>query len=427
MIDRLRAGERPSLDALIDTFADRLPTLAELAGTEQDPGWHAEGDVHVHTAMVLDELYEALASDEGRALGPDTQLELILGALLHDVAKPLTTRRGEVRGVERVVAPRHEARGRGLVATALVDVLPWASLWHVMGMVGSHQEPKLLVVKDAAPGAWRASARRVDPVRVAWLERADMRGRRCADRAAQVEQIDLFAIGAEAWAPEGWQAPWRAFFGEALAERPLAFRDRAFGEAMTALVEGRLEDPSDATHLLYGEPEPPELVVLCGPSGSGKSTFVERTLRPAGFEVVSLDALRAELSGDRADLSLDGAVRQEARRSLKAALRPGRRVVWDATSLRRDFRAPIVQLGHDYGALVTIVVFQLSPADLHRRNRARDHDVPVRVLDQQLDRWEWPDVDEAHRLIVVDGAGRVRGAFGGCGEELPWGLPAASP
>ncbi len=48
--------------------------------------------------------------------------------------------------------------------------------------------------------------------------------------------------------------------------------------------------------------------------------------------------------------------------------------------------------------------------------------MPPGVGVAKLTRRSWPDVDEAHRLFVVDGGGRVRGAFGGCSTELPWGL-----
>lgn len=62
----------------------------------------------------------------------------------------------------------------------------------------------------------------------------------------------------------------------------------------------------------------------------GKSAWLQRTLVLMGFEVVSLDAIREELSGDRADQTVNGRVRQAARERVKAALRAGRKVAWDA-------------------------------------------------------------------------------------------------
>lgn len=424
MFDRLLAGERPDLNALVEAFGTAVPALNRLKDTPQDPEWHAEGDVHIHTQMVLDELYREFDTDIGHTLSAEQKRNLILAVLFHDVAKPFTTRHQEIKGVDRVVAPRHEPKGRSMIATALVDSgLPWDALWDVMSMVGSHHEPKMLVVKDRHPGEYRRISRRVDPQGVAWLERADMRGRICPDLPQQLEHIEYFLMGCADYAPHGWLERWQAHFAESLADKSPAFRDRVFGEAVRVFEEDRIQVPSDGDFIAFQEPaEPPELVVMCGPSGSGKSTFIDRFL--PDHEIISLDTLREDLSGDRSDQSLNGAVRQEAKLRLRAALRPGRKTVWDATCLRKDFRSAVCQTGFDYKALVTLVVFQQNPASYARRNSARAHVVPGRVLEAQIDQWEWPEVDEAHRVLVLDGSHQVRGAFGFTGD-LPWGMTRA--
>ena len=418
MLDNLLAGARPDLNTLTWAFGEAVPALRRLKDTPQDPEWHAEGDVYTHTDMVLDELYRSFDTDIGKSIPPVVQRELILGALFHDVAKPWTTKRMEIRGVERVAAPRHEAQGRSLIAPILVDSgLSWESLWHVMGIVGCHQEPKLLVVKDKPPGEYKRLSRKVDPFRVTFMEQADMRGRICPDLPKQLEHLEMYLLGSEEYAPPGWLEEWRAHFADLTADRPLAFRDRVFGEAIRAVEDGKIATPEEGGFLVFQEnATPPELVVLCGPSGSGKSTFIEKHL--PDYEVVSLDNLREEMSGDRADQTMNGQVRQEAQFRLKAALRPGRKVVWDATNLRKDFRSMVCETGFAYKALVTLVVIHLKPEDNAARNQKRTHAVPPKVLASQLEGWEYPDVDEAHRMLVLDGTGQVRGAFG-----LTEGLP----
>ncbi len=59
-----------------------LPDVEVMRGVEQPPEFHPEGDVFVHTCMVLDKLFE---NQEG-VVSP----ELAMGALLHDVGKPPT-------------------------------------------------------------------------------------------------------------------------------------------------------------------------------------------------------------------------------------------------------------------------------------------------------------------------------------------------
>ncbi|MFP5209330.1 MAG: CCA tRNA nucleotidyltransferase [Acidobacteriota bacterium] len=66
-------------------LAEVLPEVARMKGVEQPPQFHPEGDVWVHTLMLLEQLE------------PDCSMTLAWGALLHDVGKPPTFRRGPDR------------------------------------------------------------------------------------------------------------------------------------------------------------------------------------------------------------------------------------------------------------------------------------------------------------------------------------------
>jgi poly(A) polymerase len=62
-----------------------LPEVAKMKGVEQPPQFHPEGDVWVHTLMLLEQL------------PADCPFTLAWGALLHDVGKPPTFRRAPDR------------------------------------------------------------------------------------------------------------------------------------------------------------------------------------------------------------------------------------------------------------------------------------------------------------------------------------------
>ena len=74
-------------------LAEILPEVAAMKGVEQPPEYHPEGDVWMHTLMLLEQLDHPTPT-------------LALGALLHDVGKPPTFR---VAGPH----PLRRARGRG--------------------------------------------------------------------------------------------------------------------------------------------------------------------------------------------------------------------------------------------------------------------------------------------------------------------------
>jgi len=59
-----------------------LPEVDRMYDVPQPPEFHPEGDVFTHTCLVLDRLFEIRKGD----LSP----ELAMGALLHDVGKPVT-------------------------------------------------------------------------------------------------------------------------------------------------------------------------------------------------------------------------------------------------------------------------------------------------------------------------------------------------
>lgn len=424
LFDAIGRGEAPiHIDALEAALGGALPALGRFASTPQDPEWHAEGDVRVHTGMVLDELHKTLdAVPEGAA-----RAELVYGALLHDYAKPWTTREAEISGKVRVVAPRHEAKGRSALAPLLLDRMPFPSVLRVLGMVGSHHEPKLLALKSRPPGEVMRLSRRAEPWQLLALERADMRGRVCPDLPKQLEHLDLYELMAEEYSPAGWTRPWAEAAEAATRGRSEAVQDLVYGEGLRLAEAGRLTSPAELGYLAHqhGRDDPPELVITVAPSGAGKTRLCRELLEPRGFTRVSLDEARLELTGDVSDQTANGQARQLAKARLKAALRPGRRVVWDATSLRRELRALVVQTGLDYGALVTFVVIWRRPEDYARGNRARTDAVPDAVLRAQLDGLEWPEADEAHRLVHLDGQLRVLGVEGSILAAPPWGLPQA--
>ncbi len=145
------------------------------------------------------------------------------------------------------------------------------------------------------------------------------------------------------------------------------------------------------------------MLVLCGPSGSGKSTWVRQYA--ADYELISLDLLREEVNGDRACQKNIGKIIHLAKDRLKDCLRRKVNVVWDATNLRKDFRQIIIDIAEAYHGLVTIVNFLLPETTLLKADRDRTYSVGPVVLQSQIESYQFPLVDEAHRYIVVTEGG----------------------
>lgn len=174
----LRAA-RPSIGfalALELGVIERLfPELDALVGCPQEPEWHPEGDVWVHTLLVID---QARARIDG--LDYPRQVAVMLGAVCHDLGKPSTTAviDGRIRSLE------HEEQGVP-PAVALLDRLNVHSMQgfdvrrEVLGIVANHLKPGMFAKAQppVGDGAFRRLAQKVDLELLARVAKADCEGR----------------------------------------------------------------------------------------------------------------------------------------------------------------------------------------------------------------------------------------------------------
>jgi poly(A) polymerase len=99
-----------------------LPEIETMRGVEQSPDFHPEGDVFVHTLLLLDQLAQPTET-------------LALGALLHDVAKPLC----QGRKGERITFYGHCEKGAELAVEICQRLKRSRSTWErVAYLVKNH-------------------------------------------------------------------------------------------------------------------------------------------------------------------------------------------------------------------------------------------------------------------------------------------------
>jgi tRNA nucleotidyltransferase (CCA-adding enzyme) len=170
---RPSVGFRLALD--LDVIVKLFPELQALVGCPQEPEWHPEGDVWVHTLLVVDEARQRIEDlDHAR------KVTVMLGALCHDLGKPPTTAviDGRIRSME------HEQAGIEPAET-LMDRLNIHSVdgfdvrGQVLGIVAHHLKP-LVFFKSATAvgdGAFRRLAAKVDLELLARVAESDCRGR----------------------------------------------------------------------------------------------------------------------------------------------------------------------------------------------------------------------------------------------------------
>ncbi len=152
-----------------------FPELHALVGCVQEPEWHPEGDVWVHTLQVID-----LARTRIDDLPRPQQIAVMLGAVCHDFGKPATTAflDGRIRSID------HEEQGVA-PAGAFLDRLNVHSIdgydvrREVLGITAQHLKPGMWfkVREEVGDGAFRRLAQKVDLELLARVAKSDCLGR----------------------------------------------------------------------------------------------------------------------------------------------------------------------------------------------------------------------------------------------------------
>jgi poly(A) polymerase len=262
-LDRILASPR-ALDglALMDSLgitAAVLPQLDALRGVRQSR--HHHRDVHGHTLEVLERTI-ALQTDPAAILGAAELAEPVAellaepladeltrgealrwGALLHDVAKPLT---GAVRADGRVTFLDHDARGAELARSVLERLRVSERLRaHVAALVRHHlrlgflvHEPQPLARRTVFDYLQATSPVEVDVTLLSVADRLGTRGDRAEEAiAAHMRLARPMLADALRWRAEGPPAPlWR---GDELASELEIPTGPRLGEILRELTAAR--------------------------------------------------------------------------------------------------------------------------------------------------------------------------------------------
>lgn len=175
----LLRAKRPSIGLALAIelgVIDRLfPELKALVGCAQEHEWHPEGDVWVHTLLVVDQARTRIDDlDRGKAVA------IMLGAVCHDLGKPAAT----IFKDGRIRSPGHEEGGvepaMRVLDTLNVHTLDGYDVRHtVAGLTAHHLKPGMFY-KSPTPvtdGAFRRLAQKVDLELLARLAKSDCLGR----------------------------------------------------------------------------------------------------------------------------------------------------------------------------------------------------------------------------------------------------------
>ncbi|MGH1415122.1 MAG: AAA family ATPase [Pelagimonas sp.] len=349
------------------------PELAVLDRCPQDPIYHAEGDVGIHTRMVV----EAMVADPTwRDLPPEDQGYLFWAAVLHDIGKPaVTTQQGD----GRISSPGHSRIGAAMARTLLWHAQsPFAWREALCAIIAHHQLPFWLIERPDPTRLAIETSWKCRPDHLCLHARADALGRICQDQQAVLDNVSLTEV---------------IFQDAGCFNAPFDF---ANDESRVAFFETEGRDPHYEAHEAFKC----TVTVMSGLPGAGKDTWIAQ--HRSDHPVVSLDLIRDELGVTAR--GNQGRVIQAAYERARTFLRAGKDFVWNGTNVTRQNRAKVLRLLRDYGARIDLVYIEPAPDQLLRQNKDRPDAVPEAVITHLARKLEPPQTWEAHRVMRLTSA-----------------------
>ena len=352
--------------------------FAGMKDTCQNPVYHREGNVYIHTQMVCREL---LRHPLFRELPVRQKTELFLAAILHDIGKVKTTRLEDGKWV----SPNHTSAGSRITR---------AFLWEECGLCGTkemitfretvctliryHMLPVYLVNQKNPERKIREVAAVGELAEdFSWqllcaLAEADTKGKIADDPEEGLTRIGLARMLAEE---------------TGCLDGPYAFADNY---TKHAYLSGRNVQPEQ---ILYDDTWG-EVIMLSGLPGTGKDTWICRNF--PGMPMVSLDGIRKEFRIGPEDEQ--GEVIRKAQERAREYLRKKESFVWNATDLTKETRQKLTGLFERYKARVRIVYLETDLKTRKVRNAERPEEVPDDVAARMLAKTVLPTPDEAQTV-----------------------------
>jgi predicted kinase len=347
--------------------------IKDMQGVKQDKEHHAEGDVEIHTQMVLKELINI---EEFVSLTRQKQEILKAAALMHDIEKRSTTISDE-NG--RISSKNHAKKGSKTVFSLLYKTIetPFDIRNEICNLVKYHGRPIWLLEKDDAQKELIKISLEVNTELLFILAKADVLGRISKDKNEILDRVELF----KEYAKE------QNCFGKKYDFLSPKSKFNYFNKENSYIDYTPFESDNFIVILMSAMP------------GSGKDYFINQNY--PDLPVISLDDIRRKMKISPKDKKNNGKVVQFANEEARKYLRIKQSFIWNATNLTFDLRAKLIKLFTNYNAIVKIIYIEVPYKKLIEQNHNRPFPVPKIIMNTFLRKLEVPSLSEAHFVEYV--------------------------
>ncbi len=356
-----------------EELTNKFTWLSDMKGVPQDAIYHAEGDVYIHTQMVVEALQQL---EEFKNLPKNEQHLIFAAALMHDIEKRSTT----IIDDGRITSPGHAKKGEKTVRKLLYREgdTPYATREYVAKLVRYHGLPIWAIEKPNFELLLLKTALSINTFHLYILAKADILGRKCSDQQDLLDRLGYFKALCQEL--NCWKQAY-----------PFPSKESQFNYFLKE-DSSRFYEPFKKNDF--------EVILMCGLPGSGKDTFVKERLK--NIPCISLDAIRRANRIKPTNKSGNGKVVQIGTEMARQYLRAKQPFVWNATNITRQLRGKLIRLFSDYGAQVKIVYMEVSYNELIKRNQNREYPLPPNILERMINKLEPPTPDECSELDIIE-------------------------
>lgn len=357
-----------------DEMVRLFPEIKELENIEQNPKYHGEGNVFIHTQRVC----EALKGlDEWGGLNEQEQLILYMAGLFHDLGKKVCTK--IVDG--ELASPKHAVIGAKMFRELLYKKygeryeIGFHTRESIAQLIRYHGLPLFFIEKKHMDYEMIRASECVDMKLLYLLAKADLLGRICKDQGVLLEQV--------------------MYFKEYAIELGCYEEKMRFVNSYTRFLY------LNYNSIWYGDEvfdnRQFKVIMMVGIPLAGKDSYIEKNFED--LPVISLDDIRKELKIEPKDGSKK--VVTIAKERAKELLRKKQSFIWNATNIMKDTREKLCRLFSDYGAVVEYIYLEVPYSEILKRYKKRERIVPIEVINHMIKKMDMIEAWEGEKITKV--------------------------
>lgn len=352
-------------------IVEEFQVINNLKQIPQNPKYHGEGNVYIHTKYVCNEL---LNLKEWNELSNEQKVILYLGALFHDIGKIICTKieDGEIKSSKHAVKGAKVFRELVYKEYAQKYIIDFKTREQIAALIRYHGLPLLFMEKDDLEYNLIKTSECLDMNLLYLLSKADLLGRECGDKEELLNKIQ--------------------YFKEYSIEIGCFYLKKEFRNDYTRFKY------FNSKNIWYGDEvfdsTTFEVIVMVGLPLAGKDTYIKENLNY--MNVVSLDDIREEFNVSPRDNS--SKIAMIAKDRAKEYLRLKQPFIWNATNIISDTRNKLCNLFSAYGARVKFIYIEAPYNELISRNRIRDRSIPLKVLNNMIHKFDMIENFEGYKI-----------------------------